>query len=119
MKLNEMKEKLEQLEKIAYYNKSIQFMIIKKYLLEDRKEDDADMLELTENLLEQIIDLFMDCYNMEDLMKWLDKHSYDPIIDFRHAEIYEYSELESEELERLKDNCLFNDEENEILVISW
>lgn len=118
MKLNEMKEKLEQLEKIAYYNKSIQFMIIKKYLLEDRKEDDVDMLELTNNLLEQIIDLFMD-YNMEDLMKWLDKNNYDPIIDFRYAEIYEYNELESEDLERLKDDCLFNDEENELLVVSW
>ena len=120
MKLNEMINKLEELEKIEYYNKSITFMIIKKYLLEDRAEDDGDMSILTTTLLNQIIDLFIDCYNIEDLMKWLSTHNYDPIIDFRYAAIREYGDFESlEELEIAKNDCLFNDEENEILVISW
>ena len=114
-----MINKLEELEKIEYYNKSITFMIIKKYLLEDRAEDDGDMLALTPSLLNQIIDLFIDCYNIEDLMKWLNAHDYDPIIDFRYADIREYGDFEPEELEEAKNNCLFNDEENEILVISW
>ncbi|MDY0140073.1 MAG: hypothetical protein RBR50_10255 [Candidatus Izemoplasmatales bacterium] len=119
MKLNEMKKELEELEKIEYYEKSIAFTIIKKYLLEDRAEDDGDMSILTTTLLNQIIDLFIDCYNIEDLMKWLSAHNYDPIIDFRYADIREYGDFEPEELEEAKNDCLFNDEENEILVMSW
>ena len=120
MKLREMINKLEELEKIEYYNKSITFMIVKKYLLEDRAEEDSDMLALTPSLLNQIIDLFIECYNVEDLMTWLSTHNYDPIIDFRYADIREYGDFESlEELENAKGDCLFNDEENEIIVISW
>jgi hypothetical protein len=119
MELREMKKELEKLEKIEYYKKSITFTIIKKYLLEDRAEDDGDMLALTPSLLNQIVDLFIDCYNIEDLMKWLSAHNYDPIIDFRYADIQEYGDFEPEELEEAKNDCLFNDEENEILVMSW
>ena len=130
MTLQEMRKTIEKLEKFYIIDKytdqklenrnDLNFIIIKKYLLEDRQEDDPDMQALTPQLLEQVIQLFIDCYDTENLMLWLESHDYDPIIDFRFSERYEYEEFESvEELEEAKENCLFNDEVNKIIVMSW
>ena len=116
---NEMIEKLEQMENVSYYQKSASFALIKR-LLQGASESDPDMEALTAPLLERVIDLLLECYDEKDLIKWLEKQDFDPIRDFRFAEMMEFSEYDSiEELEQAKEDALFVDEENEIIVLSW
>jgi hypothetical protein len=119
MEKQEMIKKLEEMEKIPYYNNS-RFNLLKKLCL-GLDDDDEDLTEiyLTPTIFEKIIELFIDCYNEIELLNWLSNNDYNPINNFRYAEIREYCEIDDDELTEVLDNCLFYDENNEIIVISW
>ena len=120
MKKTELLELLEELEKISYYANHANFKLI-NYLLQSYNEDAEELEVLTKEIARQAIDLFLDCYTPADLIEWLAKNDWNVFNKIHHGEIKEYSELRGDELIRiLKTNdYLFNDEENEILVISW
>ena len=120
MKRSELWELLDELKAINYYANHSNFKLIKKLL--DNYDKDAEELEvLTKEIARQIIDVFVDCYKPGDLINWLDKHDWNPFYNIHNAEIKEYSELRGDELLKIlrNGNYLFNDEKEEILVLSW
>ena len=120
MKKIELLELLEELETIPYYAKNSNFKLI-SMLLRSYEEDSEELEVLTKEIARQIIDLLLDCYTTSDLVQWLANNDWNVFNNIQHSEIVEYSELERDELDEILDNndYLFNDEENEILVISW
>ena len=120
MKKSELLDLLDELEKISYYSNHSNFKLIKK-LLKDYDKDAKELEVLTKNIVRQIIDLFVDCYTPGDFINWLDKNDWNLFHNIHNAEIKEYSELRGDELIKIlrNGNYLFNDEENEILVLSW
>ena len=55
------------------------------------------------DMLDNIVELFADCYDAESFLEWLDKHDGDILVDFRFAEIKTYQEL-IEEIDSGDDN---------------
>ena len=120
MKKSELLDLLDELEKFSYYPNHSNFKLI-KYLLKDYDEDAAELKALTKNIAKQIIDLLVDCYTSEQLIAWLDENDWNVFNNIQHSEIVEYSMLRGDELLKILRNgdYLFNDEENEILILSW
>ena len=120
MKKSELLQLLDELEAISYYANHSNFKLI-KYLLKDYDEDAEELKAITKNIARQIIDLLLDCYTASDLIEWLEINDWNVFNNIQHSEIVEYSELERDELDEILDNnnYLFNDEENEILILSW
>lgn len=120
MKKIELLELLEELEAIPYYAKNSNFKLINN-LLQSYDEDAEELKAITKNIAKQVIELLLDCYTTSDLVQWLANNDWNPFYNIQHSEIVEYSELERDELDEILDNndYLFNDEENEILILSW
>ena len=120
MKKSELWELLDELKAITYYANHSNFKLINKLL----KAYDANAKELevlTKEIARQIIDVFVDCYKPGDLINWLDKRNWNPFYNIHNSKIVKYSELRGDELLKILKNgdYLFNDEENEILILSW
>lgn len=58
----------------------------------DHNDPDYKAAESAE-VLDQIVELFADCYDAESFLEWLDKHDGDILIDFRFAQIKTYEEI--------------------------
>lgn len=54
-------------------------------LADTRPDDDIDK-KAAEGYEDQILELFADCYDGDDLLKWLVDHDFDPFYGFRFAE---------------------------------
>lgn len=117
---SELMEVLESLDNIPYYKQSNKYQLIRKLLLSiDKNDVDLEAIP-SKNILTQIIDLFIDCYDEKDLLDWLARHHYDVLSDFRFSDITYYDEVTNdEELEEIKENALFIDDQNGILVMYW
>jgi len=120
MEKQEMIKKLEEMEKKSYYCNNTKFNLLKRLCL-TLDENDSDLTDdyLTPCIFEQIIQLFIDCNTEKDLLEWLEDNNYNPINNFRYANKTEYCEIDDDKRNDVLENCLFYDEENEIIVISW
>ena len=120
MRKSDLLRLLEELESIDYYSNNSNFKLISK-LLKAYDEDAEELEAITKNIAQQVIDLFLDCYTPSDLIEWLDLNDWNVFNNIQHSEIVEYSELEEDELEEILNNndYLFNDEDEEILILSW
>ncbi len=120
MKKTELLQLLDELESINYYANNSNFRLINK-LLRSYEDDSEELETITKNIARQIIDLLLDCYTTSDLVDWLERNDWNVFNNIQHSEIVEYSELEADELEKILDNndYLFNDEDAEILILSW
>lgn len=119
MEKYELMEKLEEMDDIEYYYNNPEFQLLYK-LCQAIEEGDSDLNELTPNLVENIIDLLLDCYRAEDLFTFLERQNWNPFENFRFADIQLFDEYDNEEdLEEAKENALFVDDDEEVLVMSW
>lgn len=81
-------------------------------------DDDVDLKAvLCDGMEWNIIDLFLDCYDLEDLTKWLVDHDFDVFVDYRFSDRYYRDECDDDEWENLIDDCLFSNEK--VCVKSW
>ena len=120
MKKIELLQLLDELESIDYYSNNSNFKLISK-LLKVYDEDSEELEAITKNIARQVIELLMECNTSSDLINWLDKNDWDVLNNIQHSEIVEYNELDEDELERILNDrdYLFNDEDEEILILSW
>ena len=120
MKKSELLQLLDELSTIDYYANNSNFKLISK-LLKAYDEDAEELEAITKNIARQIIDLLLGCFTTSELVKWLYKHNWNPFYNIHNSEIVEYDELDEDELEEILNNndYLFNDEEEEILILSW
>ena len=120
MKKSELLQLLDELSTIDYYANNSNFKLISK-LLKAYDEDAEELEAITKNIARQVIELLLDCFTSSDLIEWLDKNDWDVFYNIQHSEIVEYDELDEDELEEILNNndYLFNDEEEEILILSW
>ena len=110
-------ELLNILNTVNYYSESAEAQLLKK-LIVGTPEEDPDFKEaLRTDFALDIINLFLECYSSADFLDWLSKHNFDPFIDFRFADIVEVEEINTEELETEKENCLFYNEK--YICRSW
>jgi len=119
MTKKEMLEKLDEMGGYKYYSQSGAFALIDR-LLRGADENDGDIDALTPQLLERVIELWVDCYTDADLLDALKRLDFDPVSGFQFAERYERSDIETaERWEEMKEDCLMYDEENDIIIMSW
>ena len=120
MNKTELLQLLDELEAIPYYANHANFKLINK-LLKGYDEDAAELKAITKNIARQVIDLLLDCYTSSDLIDWLYDNDWNPFYNIHNSYIKEYSEFEEDELEELLDTgeYLFNDDEEEILILCW
>ena len=120
MKKTELLQLLDELSTIDYYANNSNFKLISK-LLKAYDEDSEELEAITKNIARQVIDLLLGCFTTSELVKWLDDHDWDVFYNIHNSEIVEYNELEEDELEEILNNSdyLFNDEDEEILILSW
>lgn len=109
-----------------YQNKPI-FGLIKK-LVETTDENDVDFKEaLNDGMAEEIINLFLDCYNDSDFMQWLNDNDFDLFNGYRFADRVYRNDYESDEdfIENSgafyngEPDCLMYNKETGCYVISW
>ena len=120
MKKSELWELLDELKAVNYYANHANFKLINR-LLKDYDKDAKELEVLTKELARQIIDVFIDCYKPGDLINWLYKHNWNPFYNIHNSKIVKYSDLRGDELLKILKNgdYLFNDEEEQILILSW
>ena len=82
------------------------------------ESDDVDLIQVLNDGMEwQIIDLFIDCYDLMDFTKWLVDHDFDVFVDYRFSDRYYREDYSEEEWEDMVDDCLFSNEN--VCVKSW
>jgi hypothetical protein len=118
MNKDEMLKVVNNLEDIPYFEGNPSYNLIKK-LCYGIDENDWCFESLTETFVKRIVELILDCYNEKDLLDWLSKNDYNPFNNFNNAEFYNKCDLTEEEWEEMKEDCLFFDEEYEIICKSW
>lgn len=96
-----METKEQLIEKLQgwsdYYQQQSIFKLLLR-LVESTDENDSDFKQvLADEMGEEIIRLFMDCYDTEELLKWLDNNDYDLFMDYRYSDRIYRDDYESDE----------------------
>lgn len=58
--------------------------------------DPDKQLAESDGMIEQIVELFAECYTGDDLIKWLADHNNDPLQDYRYSNRLTYEEIAEE-----------------------
>lgn len=73
-------------------------------LISKYDENDPDFKRASEDeMIDNIIELFADCYTSKDFLEWLYNHDCDILIDYRFAYTKTYEEI-AEELDNGEEN---------------
>ena len=96
-----METKQELIEKLEgwsnYYTNEPMFDILLK-LVKGTDEDDDDFKEVLEDEMgEEIIRLFMECYDEKSLLKWLSDNNFDIFNDYRNSDRVYRDDYDSDE----------------------
>ena len=125
MKKEELIENLENYS--SYYQRSIIFNLCLK-LIKGTDENDPDFKEvLDDETGEQIVDLFVDCYDEKDFLEFLNKNDFDLFNNYRYSDRVYRSDYSSDQ--DFKENsgayygddigCLLYNEATGCYVKSW
>jgi hypothetical protein len=118
VKKDEVLKVVNELEDIPYFEGNPSYNLIKKFCY-GIDENDSCFESLTETFVKSIIDLLIDSYSEKDLLEWLSQNDYNPFNNFNYAEFYNKYDVDEEEWEEMKDDCLMYDEVEEIICQSW
>ena len=118
-------EKLQNLN--GWYQKQPTFDFLLR-LVKATDEDDEDFKEVLEDEMgEEIIRFFLDCYDSESLLKWLSDNNFDLFNDYRHSDRVYRDDYDSDEdfIENSgafymgEVDCLMHNEKTGCYVIRW
>lgn len=69
-----------------YHHQTPELKLIIK-LIKGTETTDPDFRDaLLDEMAEPIVNLFIDCYDLSDFLKWLADHDFDLFVDYRFAE---------------------------------
>ena len=88
-------------------------------LLEDYDKEDPDY-KAAEPFLNNIKELFEDCYSYSDFCTWLVEHNSDILMDFRYADIVSEEDYDNpNDWEEAKEDALLVSNDGNSAVLSW
>ena len=89
------------------------------YLLEGYDRKDPDYIA-AKPFLDNIRELFVDCYSYSDLCVWLVEHKMDILINFRYAKIVRKEDYKNpDDWEEAKEDALLVSDDGTSAVKSW